>query len=222
MTKPRVDVFTAIHKGLRREMYETGARLERTNFADPLDKSAALDALERTRGFFDEHLMLEDRFFAPLVKAAAPPVLAQALSEQHRAHEELSRALSAAASAITAAEGAVAVGLGVALCKRFNTLVADQSAHMNLEEREANAALWAAYSDEQLAAARAEVQAFLPPPRYGQWLEIIFANANHQELVGMLLGAKQGSPPEAFAKASAMARSVLGERWPAIAAALGR
>jgi hypothetical protein len=121
---------------------------------------------------------------------------------------------------LSAAEAAEAVGLGFELCKLFNVMVADQSEHMNVEERDANTALWEAKSDEELMALRSELQASIPPPRFAQWLALMLPNLNHQELVGLLSGMKAAAPAEAYAKVSGMAKELLGDRWASIEAAL--
>lgn len=219
MAPPRVDLFTSIHKSLRHVMYETGGRLERTNFADPEDRQRALSALERTLGFLDEHVVLEDGHIAPLVKAAAPQ-LAQVLGAQHREHEHTSKTLGELGCSLQGASNAEAVELGVRLCKTYNGMVADQCLHMNLEEREATPALHAAYDDMALMKTRAALQATVPPPRYVQWLEIMLPNLNHQELVGMLTGLKANAAPEVYTQVCELAQPLLGHRWTAVQAAL--
>ena len=55
MTAPRVDLYGIIHKTLRVELFETGARLARTNFADPDERGALIAAFNETMGFIEEH-----------------------------------------------------------------------------------------------------------------------------------------------------------------------
>ncbi len=220
MTQPRTDLYTATHKGLRHAMYETGALLERTNFADANEKARAVDSAARTLGFFDEHLELENNFIAPLIREVAPEEVASELFGQHEDHVELSSAMKEVFSELKQASGAAALGLGFELCKLFNVMVAEQSHHMNKEERDGNTALWEAFSDEELIQVRTELQASIPPPRLGEWLALMLPNLNHQELVGMLGAMKASAPPEAFARVSKMAEELLGDRWAAIRAAL--
>ncbi len=220
MNQPRVDLYTAIHKSLRSVMYETGCLLERTNFADRAERAAALSSAKRTLAFFDEHLELENEFIAPHVKAAAEPDLAEELMGQHADHEELSEAMRELFEELEQAEGAEVLGLGFELCKLFNVMVADQSEHMNLEERDANTALWEAKSDAELVQIRTTLQASIAPPRMAEWLAIMVPSLNHQELVGMLGGMKASAPPEVFDRMCSMAKPLLGERWAPIEAEL--
>ncbi len=220
MSQPRVDSYTAVHKALRHVMYETGRLLERTNFADATAKAEALASAERTLGFLDEHLSLEDRFLAPAVKQAASADLQSELEEQHREHEQLSEEMTELFDELRAAKGAEAVGLGFELCKLFNLMVAEQSYHMNQEERDANTALWEAFSDEELLELGGKLRATIAPPRLVEWMTIMLPNLNHQELVGMLSGMKATAPEAAFARVAELSERVLGERWPAVRAAV--
>jgi hypothetical protein len=183
-------------------------------------KTEALSSAERTLGFFDEHLSLEDRFLTPAVQQAAPAELQSELEEQHRDHEQLSEEMKELFDELRAASGPEAVGLGFELCKLHNLMVAEQSYHMNQEERDANTALWETFSDDELLELGGELRATIPPPRLAEWMTIMLPNLNHQELVGMLSGMKATAPEPAFARVAELSERVLGERWPAVRAAV--
>jgi hypothetical protein len=219
MNSPRVDLYTAVHKALRFDMYQTGSLLARTNFADGAERDAALAALDRSVAFFAEHLQHEDRHVMPRLESAAPD-LARELGGDHVEHEETFGALRALRVELASVQGGDAIGLGVKLCRAWNAMVAHQSVHMNREESAANGALWAAYTDDELAATRAAVQGSIPPPRFVEWMHIMAPNMNHQELAGMLTGMKMAAPPEVFARMSGLVQQLVGSRWVAIAAAL--
>lgn len=219
MITPRVDLYTAIHKALRADMYRTGALLAQTNFADAEERAAALQAVKTTLGFFDEHLAHEDGGIMPVFAAHAPELLAQ-LAPQHTEHEAISAALQGLVDAVANASPNECVTLGVKLCKTFNEMVAEQSVHMNLEEKRGNEALWAAMDDAALMQLRAQMQSKIPPPRFAEWLRLMLPQLNHQELAGMLMGMRMSAPPEVYARVSGLAEQVLGTRWKAISAAL--
>jgi hemerythrin-like domain-containing protein len=219
-TAPRVDTFTAIHKALRAMMYATGQRLERTDFADGDARDAALEDMERTLGFFDEHLRLEDKHVSPLLDASAPD-LNKALAQEHDEHEQIVAALREVSTRLRSASSTECLAIGAQLCQCFNRMVALQSAHMNREETDANQTLWAAKTDAQLVELRGSIQADIPPTRFAEWLAAMMPSMNRAELVGMLGGVKKAAPPEVYERVRAIAEKNLGDRWAAIAEALG-
>ncbi len=219
MTTPRVDSYTAVHKALRFAMYRTGALLEQTNFANTEERAAARLSVTTTLGFFDEHLDHEDGAIMPIFAAHAPELLAR-LEPQHREHEAVSAKLRILLDDLENSESNGRVPLGVEVCRTFNQMVAEQSAHMNCEETEGNAVLWAAFDDAGLVQLRTQVQAKIPPARFVEWLRLMLPRMNHQELLGMLMGIRASAPPEVYARVKGLAEELLGTRFAPIAAEL--
>ena len=100
--------------------------------------------------------------------------------------------------------------------------------HMDHEEHEHNAVLWAHYSDAELFGIEAELQAALSPAERAQGLRLMLGALDHGERVKLLGGMRAHAPAAVFEGALALARSLLAERdWqkleralqPAVAAA---
>jgi hypothetical protein len=69
---------------------------------------------------------------------------------------------------------------------------------------------------------RGRLQASIPPPRFGEWMEIMLPAMNIDERTGMLAGMKANAPPPVFDAVSAVAARVLGTAaWDALRARLG-
>ena len=68
MTTPatdRVDIFSLIHKGIRRTLFDTALAVGRTDFTRDEDIASARAAVARCFDFLREHAEHEDRHWAP-------------------------------------------------------------------------------------------------------------------------------------------------------------
>lgn len=218
VSKPRVDLFGAVHKGLRREIYATATVLEGANFADDAGKAAAAVALKTTLAFLDEHILHEGNHIAPKVKAVAPDLI-PSVKEDHDEHLETSKELLALLAAVVGESGPVALGTGVKISQLFNTVVADQVAHMHFEETKINEALFANYTDEELTEIRVAIQTAIGPQRFGDWMTLMLPALNFAELVGMLGTMKATAPAPVFEGVSAIAAKVVKD-WARVEAAI--
>jgi hypothetical protein len=220
MSQPRHDMYTAVHKGLRARLFESSRILQGCDFADASRRGEALAHVRGTLEFLDEHAGHEDRFVQPRL-ADANPQLAERVVEAHQLVEQGGATVSRLVEAIGTASQEVAVERSPELCRSFNVLVSQHLAHMDEEETLANAALWQAYSDEQLRETQGALQGSIAPPRFAEWMQIMLPALNVQERVGMLMGMRAGAPPEVFRAVMQIGREAVGEPWGAVETALG-
>jgi len=220
MNAPRHDLYTAIHKAIRARIFETSARLSACNFADAGDKRTTLDHVRDTLAFLEEHAGHEDQFVQPRL-ADANPQLSGRVAEAHQLVEQTAATVARLASAIAEASTELAVERGPELSRSFNLLAGQHLAHMHEEETLVNAALWQAYTDEQLRELHGALQASIAPTRFAEWLRLMLPALNLQELIGVLGGMRAGAPPEVFESVVALGRETVGERWAEVERALG-
>lgn len=213
-------MYTAVHKGLRKRLFETAQRLQGCNFGDGEEREQALEHLDVTLRFLSEHAGHEDRFVQPRV-IEANAQLAARVETAHRAVEQGERNLRDLMAGIASADAAVALERGPELCRAFNVLLSQHIAHMVDEETLVNGALWAAFDDDQLRSTQAELQASIPPARFGEWMHEVLPALNVQERIGMAMGIRAGAPKPAFDMFMAVGREAVGERWAPVEQALG-
>ena len=72
----RTDLFTPIHKALRRNLFETAIALGRTDFTSPQETAAAEKLVAECLGFLREHADHEDRHVLPEIARLAPELAA--------------------------------------------------------------------------------------------------------------------------------------------------
>jgi len=176
----RFDLFLAVHKGLRAELFETVRLVARTDFSAAGEADAAAARVRRSFGFLEEHARHEEeRIFAALLPLA--PVLCAELHNEHSRIDGLMLEIVRLLARLSEAEEAERVGLGRRLHALLGSFVSEYLRHMEREEGETNRRLWAHFSDEQLAALQGRILA--------QWFELILPELNAPERAALLAGA---------------------------------
>ena len=137
MTQP--DIFTNVHKGIRRALFEATIALGRAE-GDPQRSAAARAQLREVLHFVAHHGENEDLLLIPLLDRAAP-----ALAERMRAaHGPIDAALRALVASVEAAPI-------MTLHHRTCEFVARYLEHMREEEEQLDPQIRAALAPEQLA-----------------------------------------------------------------------
>lgn len=176
----RPDPLTPIHKGLRRSLFETAVLLARTDFADAAESAAAQHSVATCLEFLREHAEHEDRHMVPAV-AKHDPKLAAALETAHPRLERMAIAVDTLWPRFAPLDAAARRTLGGELQRRFQAFVAEQLLHMDLEERQVLAVLWAGLTDEEIAALTGRIAASIPPPRAEEWGALLGPSLNSPE-----------------------------------------
>jgi hypothetical protein len=176
----RVDLFSTIHKGVRAMLFELSHTAARTD----INSTPAIDELfghvDRVLSLLDEHAKLEDEFIFPVVRSLDPS-LADELAADHRGLHAVQREVELAAEALALTDLSQRPTAGAQLVRVVNHMIAVQLLHMNREETEVNATLWAGLSDVDLGAIRARVTRSIPSERMALWLAILQPAVNPVE-----------------------------------------
>jgi hypothetical protein len=175
-----VDLFGPIHKGLRALLFNASAQVARADFASDMQTRAVLTEIRRTIGFLREHALHEDMHVLPLV-AAHDGDLARALARTHAEMERQEVELSALLVRIENATRVERPALVPALTGLTNRWVAAHVLHMDVEEVEANARLWAGESPAALLGARARIRQSMSAERTLEWMALLLPALNPAE-----------------------------------------
>jgi hypothetical protein len=200
MNQARVDLFTFIHKGLRASMFATAGTVARTDFGDPEQSRVALERVHALIAMLREHGLHEDVHMLPLL-SEHDRALADSLGGDHAGIEALHQELAHLAARAESAAPAERVSLASTLLRRLNRLIATQLAHMDREEGEATAALWAGCTDDELTAVRVRITESIPPARRREMVALILPALNAVERAAFIAAL----PPEARGALAAMA-----------------
>ena len=216
MTQPRFDLFTLVHKGQRRVLFEL------TSAAGQLDThdGAGRDGLaSRIRAFFAtmiEHAEHEDTYLLPLVMQGAPELAAR----MQAGHVALDAQLADVVANVDAALAVRTRAGDLALYRALARLTSTYLAHVDLEDVEVQSALWATFDDGKLAQVQGQLVAAHRPATVMFNLQAMMPAASSAERVAFLSGLRRNMPPPAFANVRALVHSLLAStEWALIDAA---
>jgi hypothetical protein len=218
---PRRDLYAGIHKALRLFMTETLATVGRTDATDAGEVATSIAQVRRLLDAMASHLDIENRFVHPAIEAAIPGAT-YAIAAEHIEHERAIARLAERADAVEAATGETVAPALASLYRQLALFVAENLAHMHVEETEHNAVLWAMYPDGELEAIERAIVASIAPDKMAVYLRWMIPAMNAAERATFLGGMQQSAPRAAFQGVLAMAKPLLGAReWGKLAAAIG-
>jgi hypothetical protein len=164
---------------------------------------------------------VENQFVHAALEARRPGA-ARRTAGEHADHEHAFEELDHAMLALERAAQPARAGAAALLYRRFALFVAENFAHMHVEETENNALLWAAYSDQELFLVHDALLAAVAPDQRAlalRWMLPVLAPA---ERAAMLTELQAKMPTEAFAGLLAGLQAQLSARdWAKLCAALG-
>jgi hypothetical protein len=217
---PRLDLYTTIHKAWRQFMGDTLGRVGRMDVDDETDRLATLDQVEALLLQLRAHLDHENHFVHAAIEARRPGG-AQVTAGDHEEHLESIRNLEDEAQALRQARGEQRHDLGLRLYRHLALFIAENFEHMQVEERDNNAALWALYSDAELLALHERLMASIGPAEMAATARWMAAALNPRELAELYIDVRAKAPLEAFNALLGVARSVLDDqRWAKLTRAL--
>lgn len=180
----RVDLFSTIHKALRRALFELSGDLARVELSRTIAVDDIVAKVEHVIGLLDEHALLEDEGVFPTIRTL-DPVLAAELETDHRSllivQVEVERIAQELAMADLASRERHAHRLAIAI----HHLTALQLLHMNREETEGNRVLWSGLDDAALIAISRQAAARLSPVRAAEWQQLVLAATDRSRVQGV-------------------------------------
>jgi hypothetical protein len=219
-TRPRHDIYLFIHKGLRSFMGEVLAAVGRL---DSEDASETARVLAQVRGLLDmcrSHLNKENEYVHPAMEARRPGSCART-AQDHAGHERAFDGIEAGIRTVESAAGAARATAVAKLYRQLAVFVAENFAHMEVEEAENNAVLWATHTDAELMAIEQAIVASIAPEQKAVMLRWMAPSLTPCERARLFTGLKRGAPEEVFAGMLALVKPHLDNRdWSKLMAAL--
>ncbi len=206
----RADLYTEVHKGLRRALTTLLNDAGRLDVTNPEAVRNFNEGLNFLTGLLAEHAKNEDTFVQPLLDPAETDLAANI----ETAHQEIASEISAMEEAyqqLAEADADQVLALGKSAYYHLAGFVGSYFVHMSTEELQVMPYLQWRMSDEELMDITAKLRGSIPPPRMGDYLKLMIPAMNIQERTAMFGGMKAFAPPEALEGASNIAAAVLDE-----------
>lgn len=208
MSSPRHDLYAGIHKALRLGMSRTLCQLGSTDALAPEALRTALAQLQRLLGLCALHLKHEETHVHPLLQRIAGGACASVAAD-HQHHREAIAELGEAAAQIPGLPAADRVAALNALYRAVAVFVGENFVHMETEEREHNAMLWAQCSDAELEAVHQRIVQAIEPAVMMDIMEWFLPAQTPAERAAMLAEMRAAMPAPAFAAVLDIARASL-------------
>jgi hypothetical protein len=219
---PRFDLYVFIHKALRQFMTHTLGRVGSMDVDDAEQRGPVLDGVEALLAELRAHVQHENDFVHTAIEARRPGG-ARHTADDHLLHLEAIANLEDETRALRHARDDQRATLALRLYRHLGEFVGENFVHMQVEETQNNAALWALYSDDELVAIHDRLLASVPPAEMALVVRWMAAALNDTELALLFGEMQHKAPPPAVEALLGIARSQLDERrWAKLARALGR
>lgn len=179
----RHDLYRLVHKALRAAMFDTVLRIGRVDAGDASALEQALEQTQQLLGLLASHIRHENDFVHCAIEARRPGG-AGATADEHRDHLDALHALNLEVAGLRDAPAAQRGPLLHRLYRHLAQFTAEQLLHMHREESQNNEALWALYSDIELAALHRSLLASVEPHTLQQAQRWMARALNPQELAG--------------------------------------
>lgn len=219
---PRYMPYRFIHKGLRVLMTTTLCTAGALDAAQPADRSQLVDEVERLLATCADHLAHENQFFHEALRRHAPRAVVP-FHDDHQDHIATIDALTLLLQRVRdAGDATQAQALAYELHLRLSMFIGESLVHMAEEETTLTTALWAHFTDAELAEIEGALQATLAPQEMAFYLRWMAQGMNAGEMVHLLQGLREQAPPPVFEGVSDVLRTHAPARsWAPVAQALG-
>ncbi len=207
----RVDLYTEVHKGLRRALTGLLSDAGRLDATDPKAVADFNDELGFLTGLLMEHAENEETYVQPLLDPAETNLAATI----EAAHQELETEINAVVEVyrqLGEADEEQAPSSGNRAYYQLAGFIGLYLVHMSTEELDVMPYLQGRLSDPELMDVQNQLRASIAPPRMADYLRLMIPAMNIQERTAMFSGMKAVAPPEALEGACQLAASVLDER----------
>ncbi len=216
----RHDLYRRPHAGLRACMCEALTAVARADPADPADLSALTLRMRELVAMFETHLHHENTLVHPAIEARRPGATAP-IALDHEDHVQALARLAADVEAIRSATQDRRPDALSVLSRDLGAFVADNLVHMAAEERDNNAALWEAFTDEEILAIEARIIGSVPPAQMMGNLRWMVPALPPAERLAMMKRLRAVVPAPAFEAALAAIEPHLDDReWSKLAEGL--
>ncbi|MFI7133944.1 hemerythrin domain-containing protein [Nonomuraea sp. NPDC050153] len=202
----RDDLFTHIHKALRRGLFEVTMQAGATDWTDAADVEQLAARWRPLLALLQSHTEHEERHILRILDPYEHQAT-EAIAEQHVDQEELLQHLAEGFDALVVRPDPAA---GLGFYRDLARFVAAYLPHLHEEETVVMPRIWARCTDEEIAAARAAFMAEMTPQIQAISLELMLPSLDRPTRAGLVRRMADTAPPEVVEGVLAIGDRVLG------------
>ena len=196
-TLPQVDVYGAVHKGIRYALLDLLRRMGTVAASDTSNFDMLLDDLDGAFYLCATHAEHEQRYIHGVVEQASPGALT-ALDAAHDGLGELLESLRTAMAELSGAPAEHKPGMYRLFYLQYCRFVAQCLEHMAHEELHVQALLERLFSSEQIGAIQARMLGSIGPEELRVFLRVMVPAVTPSERVSLLAPPRAALSREAF------------------------
>jgi hypothetical protein len=216
----RHDIYLLVHKGLRAFMVEVLTAVGRID-ADDIDEVS--QALAQVHGLLElcrAHLQKEEQHIHTAMEARCRGSTTRT-THDHEAHVRACEQLERDAQAVAETTAEARAAALTRLYRNLAVFTAENFVHMQIEETENNAVLWATHTDAELITLQRAIVASLSLEQQTAFLRWMAPYLTPVERATLLSGLKHNASAPVFSNILAMLKPYLDVRaWSKLMAAL--
>lgn len=208
MASKRFDIYTKVHKGLRKALFEFAYAAGRTDYLNDAEVKALHRLGKDVILFLNEHARNEESYQLPLLEKKVPG----AAGHDHEEHERIDKlvlALERELDELAATPSSLRQERGESFYHSVNNFIAGYLVHMREEEFETTRLFYQHCTDDELRGALKLIVANMPPDVQQMTSRYILAAITPDERLEILNGVKATAPPHVLNGMLGIARDVL-------------
>ncbi|HEY5272506.1 MAG TPA: hemerythrin domain-containing protein [Acidimicrobiales bacterium] len=216
------DLFREVHKGLRFAIFRAIERAGSVDHANEVERGDFVSMVDATVVLLREHHRHEDDFVRPLLLSLDEP-LARQVDSGHEEINEYLEQIEVRAAELAGSNGDDAVRRGLELYLLLTRFAALYITHLLLEEGDVMARLRGLVSLRQLFELEMAIRTGISPETMCDFIAVMAPAMNPDERSNMLVGMRDGAPPEIYEQfRAATAASLDPSEYAAVAARIAR
>jgi hypothetical protein len=213
MAMAELNMYTAIHKGLRNLLFTTSLSAGNTDWTNDDDLSGLQGRLDHLLHVLRLHVQNEETYVHPLLADRLVGVHRR-LEEDHREQEAILDDLEGFSNRARKTDPAKRVQLGLEFYRVLNRFIALYLPHLDDEESRVMLSLNEAFAPEELLATYFEILRNQPEQDLLSDVDMMFPAMTDDEVIELLQGGPSWMSPTLMEKAGQRGEQAIGsDRW---------